>query len=71
MMNYLNLLKNRANSEMPLVNETIHWNVGNKILSCLLSWFVWTGIPVNKHLNLKRQFIPTGCAIVNGNNNLT
>jgi len=31
-----NLLKNRANSENPLLTKKKHINVGNKILSCFV-----------------------------------
>ena len=71
MMYYINLLKNRANSEKPLLTKqnTGTWVIKYSVAYCLVLY--GRVLPVNKHLNLKREFIPIGCAIVNGNNNLT
>jgi hypothetical protein len=60
-MYYTNLLKNRANSKTPLLTKqnTETWVI--KYSVALLSWIILAGIPVNKQLNLNREFVPTGC----------
>jgi len=63
MMNQYNLLKNRANSENPLLTKKKHKSMGNKILSCIIE-LVFNGGYTSKQTVKKNTFHPIVSKII-------